>query len=189
MPLRKVVLDANVIIPAALRDTLLRAAEEELYDVYWSEAILDEVQRNLVENGMTTAQGAESLMLTLRAFFPNALVTGYEVLIPILTNHPKDRHVLAAAITINAAAIVTSNRKDFPARALRPFGVVALSPDAFLTDLFHTFPEDMARIVTDQALQLRAPLNTVTNTLNKLILHAPTFATLVRERLIQQGRL
>lgn len=185
MPLRKVILDANVIIPAVLRDTLLRAAEAKLYDVYWSEMILDEVQRNLVGEGMTTAQGARSLVSTLRAFFPDALVTGYEHLVPTLTNHPKDRHVLAAAIRIGASVIVTSNRKDFPSRALSSFGVTALSPDLFLTNLFHASPPDLARIVIEQALQLRAPPTTVADALDKIALHAPTFAALIRERLAQ----
>ncbi len=44
MPSFGVVLDANVLINAGPRDTLLRAAERELYRPYWSEAILDEVQ-------------------------------------------------------------------------------------------------------------------------------------------------
>jgi predicted nucleic acid-binding protein len=47
----RVVLDACVIFSAVLRDTLLRAAEAELYEVLWSEAILEEVRRNLIESG------------------------------------------------------------------------------------------------------------------------------------------
>ncbi len=52
MPTPSVVLDACIIIPASIRDTLLRAAAAGLYRVHWSEAILAEVQRNLYENGM-----------------------------------------------------------------------------------------------------------------------------------------
>jgi hypothetical protein len=49
------VLDANVLLPAPLRDTLLRLAEAELYVPRWSERILDEVAKNLVESGRTDA--------------------------------------------------------------------------------------------------------------------------------------
>ncbi|MFY0580952.1 hypothetical protein ACN28S_47925 [Cystobacter fuscus] len=35
-----VVLDANVLIPFSVRDTLLRAANEGLIQIYWSEEIL-----------------------------------------------------------------------------------------------------------------------------------------------------
>jgi hypothetical protein len=52
-----VILDACVSYPAALRDTLLRAAERDLYTVYWSEGILEEAGRNLIGDGrMTEAQ-------------------------------------------------------------------------------------------------------------------------------------
>jgi PIN domain len=50
----KVVLDANVLYPFSLRDTLLRLAERELYVLAWSERILDEVSRNLVDDGAPT---------------------------------------------------------------------------------------------------------------------------------------
>jgi hypothetical protein len=33
----KVVLDANVLYPFSLRDTLLRAASEGLFQLYWSD--------------------------------------------------------------------------------------------------------------------------------------------------------
>lgn len=44
----KVVLDANVLYPFTLRDTLLRAAARGSYQVHGSEQILEEARRNLV---------------------------------------------------------------------------------------------------------------------------------------------
>ena len=43
-------LDACVLVPAALRDTLLRAADAYLYRALWSEDILTEVARVLVRD-------------------------------------------------------------------------------------------------------------------------------------------
>jgi hypothetical protein len=40
-----------VLYPAALRDMLLRAAENGLYQPRWSALILEEVRRNLIEDG------------------------------------------------------------------------------------------------------------------------------------------
>jgi hypothetical protein len=42
----RVVLDANVLFPFSLRDTLLRAAAAGYFQVYWSTEILDETSRN-----------------------------------------------------------------------------------------------------------------------------------------------
>lgn len=47
-----VVLDACVLFPASLRDTLLRAADADLYRVHLTADILEEVRRNLVKKGM-----------------------------------------------------------------------------------------------------------------------------------------
>jgi hypothetical protein len=43
-----VVLDACVLYPLPLRDTLLRVAQQTLYTPRWSGRILEEVARNLV---------------------------------------------------------------------------------------------------------------------------------------------
>ena len=40
----QVILDANVLFPFTLRDTLLRAAERELYLIGWSGQILEEMR-------------------------------------------------------------------------------------------------------------------------------------------------
>lgn len=45
-----------------------------------------------------------------------------------MTNHVKDRHVLAAAVRAAAAAVVTFNLDDFPDVAVDPFDIEALHP-------------------------------------------------------------
>ncbi len=101
------VLDANVLLPAARRDTLLRAADAGLYQVRWSDDILAEVKRNLVGDWNLAEEQAERLMGVMREAFPDALVTGYATPIDGMPNHPKDRHVLAAAVACRATVIVT----------------------------------------------------------------------------------
>ena len=54
----------------------------------------------------------------MAAYFPDARVTSYEELIGSMTNHPKDRHVLAAAVAGRADMLVTENLKDFPPAAV-----------------------------------------------------------------------
>lgn len=174
------VLDACVLIPAALRDTLLRAAREGLYRSYWSEMILDEVHRNLVKSGMMTPDQASYLTGTLREKFPRALAEGFEPLIPSMTNHPKDRHVVAAAVVAHAQVIVTFNLRDFPATALTPHGIEARHPDTFLTSLANLEPEVMAGVIERQAAALRNPPKTYDEILDNLTGQTPRFATLMR---------
>jgi predicted nucleic acid-binding protein len=137
-----VVLDANVLIPLTLCDTLLGAAEEGLIQIYWSEEILEEVRRNLVEKiGLTEAKATHRVS-TMRQFFPQAMVTGYEQRIASMTNHPKDRHVLAMAAHIGAQTIVTNNLRDFGAEHL-PRSMQAQDADTFLRNLLSQAPAVM----------------------------------------------
>ena len=108
-----VVLDASVLYPLPLRDTLLRIAETELYDAYWSSRILDEVARNLIADGRATEHQARRLITTMNEAFDGDAVPQEAVdrLESAMTNDAKDRHVLAAAVASDAQAIVTLNLK------------------------------------------------------------------------------
>jgi len=114
----------------------------------------------------------------------NALVTDYEPLIPTLTNDEKDRHVLAAAIRAGAQIIVTFNLKDFPNNALSPHEVVALHADVFLTRLHALYPDELDRIIREQAAALRKTARTAGQLLDTLAQHTPGFVRLVRPRLL-----
>jgi predicted nucleic acid-binding protein len=109
----RVVLDANVLFPFSLRDTLLRAAAAGYYQVCWSEEILEEARRNLVGRGTITEEQAHRLLYVMRRAFPEAMVSGHEPLTEAMPNDPKDRHVAAAAVRAAAQVIVTFNLKDF----------------------------------------------------------------------------
>lgn len=176
------VLDACVLFPAVLRDTLLRASDAELYQARWSADILAEVRRTLGKRGKSDDQ-IQHLLNTLLEEFSNAMVSQYEHLIDAMTNDPKDRHVLAAAVAGGAAIIVTDNLRDFPPAALAPFHVVAQSPDEFLMRLFLAHPAVMTQIIVEQAADLHRPQQTPQDVLTKLALHAPIFAGRVREAL------
>src|SRR5262249_13408474 len=128
-------LDASVLVPVSLADTLLRAAAARLYEPVWSDDILVEVERNLVADGLTTEDGARRRINAMREAFPGSVVQGYRGRIADMTNHPDDRHVLAAAVVANSPIIVTSNRRHFPRHALVPHEIEALTPDEFLVRL------------------------------------------------------
>lgn len=180
------VLDADVLIAAGPRDTLLRAFEARLYQAYWSEDILTEVERNLgpllVSHGHSDGvMKARNFVATLRRVFPQALVSGYQAHIPVMTNDPKDRHVAAAAVAAGARCIVTFNLRDYPATALRSHNLVALSPDEFLLDLYGLRPNEPVTILINQGAGLRHP-RTLDETLVALRPQLPRFVAAVEAR-------
>jgi predicted nucleic acid-binding protein len=121
------------LYPFTIHDVLLQAAANGFYQVYWSEVILDEALRNLVEDGRTSEDKAARLVATMRRGFPEAQVRDFESLIPSMRNDEKDRHVVAAAVKAGAQVIVTSNTRDFYDL---PSGIEIQTPDEFLSNLF-----------------------------------------------------
>jgi predicted nucleic acid-binding protein len=132
-----VLLDACVLIPMPLADTLLRIAEApRLYVPKWSQTIMYEVTRNLVEKWKVDPIKAQRREEEIRRHFPEAWVEGFEPFIDVMTNDPKDRHVLAAAVRSHCELIVTYNRRDFPNTALRQFEIEVQGPSTFLRALY-----------------------------------------------------
>ena len=52
-----------------------------------------------------------------------------------MKNHPKDRHVLAAAVKCGADYVVTFNLKDFPSKATDTHKIAVIGPSEFLKRL------------------------------------------------------
>ena len=71
-----------------------------------------------------------------------------------------NRHVLAAAIRVGAAVIVTYNLKDFPAETLARFDIEAQHPDDFLVSLLDQAPGTVCAAVKRQRESLRNPPKT-----------------------------
>ncbi|TMQ11902.1 MAG: PIN domain-containing protein [Deltaproteobacteria bacterium] len=114
-----VLLDANVLFPFSLRDTLLRAAAAGFYQVRWSSQILDEMARNLVSTGTMPEEKAQRLRAIMEREFPEAEVTDYEHLIAAMKNHEKDRHVAAAEPPTQAARSARARWAELRARYIR----------------------------------------------------------------------
>jgi predicted nucleic acid-binding protein len=179
-----VVLDANVLFPFTLRDTLLRAAAAGFYQVRWSAQILDEMARNLVSTGMMTADKATRLRSVMEREFPEAGVKGYEPLIAAMENDEKDRHVVAAAIKAGAQVVTTANLKDF---TRLPDGLEAQSPDEFLCNLFDLDPEEFVALLRAQAEDLVKPPMTFYELLERLARVVPDVVAVVRHHVAASG--
>jgi predicted nucleic acid-binding protein len=175
-----VVLDACVLLPMPLCDTLLRLAEEPaFYLPRCSHETLDEVHRNLLNRWGYTREQADRRILAMQAAFEDAEVTGYEPLVRAMTNHIDDRHVLAAAVHSAAHAIVTDNVKDFPPEALAPYGIELMTADDFLVNQFHLDPDNVIAKLEAQANKKRSTRMDLLQLLETR--GAPNFAQIVSE--------
>ena len=169
------VLDTNVLFPPVLRDTLLYAAAFRLFRPVWSAQTWEELARNLVAKGGLSEPAAVRRMSFMTQAFPYAMAVPPPELIAALKNHPKDRHVLAAAIQSGAGIIVTQNLKDFPAEVVTEHGIAALHADAFLCSLLRTDAERLLRSIHHHAARLRHPPMAASDLLSALSRHAPGF--------------
>lgn len=173
---RPVLLDACVIFPMPLCDTLLRIAEASLYRVHFSEEILAEATRNLVEKGRMNEAKAARYRSQIIATFPEALVDPPDELCNALTNHPGDRHVLAAAIHADAEIIVTENLRHFPVDALARWNIEAKHPDDFLSSLCDEYGEEtLLEIIRQQADDCKKPPQSTLELLVNLEKKQPQF--------------
>jgi predicted nucleic acid-binding protein len=179
-----VMLDANVLVPITLTDTLLHIAEHGMYQPLWSERILDETLSTLKVLHPTKAPLVlERRIARMNNAFPQACVSGWEHLVEGLVGicpDPDDAHVVAAAIFGQAEIIVTSNLKDFPQSLLEPLGMQAISPDDFLLDQLDLNHEFVMESLQTQALNKKRPPLTLMEIAAQLEQLVPKFVAEVR---------
>ena len=154
-----VVYDASVLYPAPLRDFLMWLALADLFKARWTNEIHQEWMRSVLKNrpDLTLTQ-LERTKHLMNSNVRDALITGYEPLIPTLRLPDiNDRHVLAAAIQGRADFIVTFNLKDFPTSLLADYGIEAVHPDEFILDLIDLDSAKVCQAVQKQRKTLKNP--------------------------------
>ena len=130
-----VVLDTNVLVGALIRDMVLSLAGAGFFRPRWSLATMNEFERVLTDLRPDISEIGARQRANIERAFPEGTIPADQALIDTLTlPDPKDRHVLAAAIRIRAAVIVTDNLKDFPPECLSQHEVEAISADSFIAD-------------------------------------------------------
>jgi len=137
-----------------------------------------EVSRTLQERFNLSAQKAAYRENEIRRHFPEAWIDGYEDLIPAMTNHPKDRHVLAAAARAGVQVIVTYNLKDFPPSSLAPYSITAQGPSTFLKNLYDMDPSEVMQMLNAQPDAIGQNMDYL---LSRLQINAPAFVAMIEE--------
>jgi predicted nucleic acid-binding protein len=135
-------LDANILVPARVRDVILTLAEADIYQVHWSPGVLDEMVKHLPDS-MRPDQ-VDALLDAMNRAFPDAnsnAVTTIPAEVSTAIN-AKDQHVVAAAVNTHADVLVTDDetlRDEIDDPAFKPT-LDAQSADVFLTYALDVFP-------------------------------------------------
>ncbi|HUA86548.1 MAG TPA: PIN domain-containing protein [Bryobacteraceae bacterium] len=167
-------LDASVLAPMPVADTLLRlASEPALYSPKWSPDILGELHRTLIKFGYPAAKVNRRIQV-MHDHFPEAMVDGYQLLTSAMTNHPKDRHVLAAAVKCGAHSIISNNKKHFQPESLSSYGLECLTADEFLEHQYHLNPDHVISVLKQQAEDIGQSLASL------LTSHEPSLSKLIK---------
>jgi hypothetical protein len=153
------VLDACVLYPVVLRDLLLTLATLDAFEPRWTDAILDEMTRNVLADhpSIDPARFDARSVGAMRRTFPAASIEGYEHLIDQMDNHPKDRHVAAAAAHVGASALVTFNVRDFDSKLLRQRVITVVTPPQLVGQLVADEPSVVALAVWSMAARKKRP--------------------------------
>jgi len=163
----RALLDTCVLFKPLLCDTLLCIAEEQMFQPLWSEDILDELRRSLLRHGVGKS-GVDHRIEQMSLHFSGAMVTGHHSLVEVMTNHPKDRHVLAAAVRGRADVIVTETTRDFPDASVAPYDIEVAHQDSFLLDQLDLDRSAVRRALDRQVSRYRRESRTVDELLGAL---------------------
>lgn len=163
------VIDSCVIFGMPLCDTILRAAEQNLYRIVLSQKILEDATRNMVIKGRLKPDRKQYYQQQILNAFPDRFVEAPPNLTEAMTNAESDRHVTATAIASQASYIVTFNLKDFPITSLVKYDLEAIHPDRFLELLCDRWGEKrLYRLICQQSNALQNPPISPELLLNKL---------------------
>jgi hypothetical protein len=97
-----------------------------------------------------------------------------------MTNHRGDRHVLALAVHVGAAVVVTHNLKHFNVKDCEPVGVQAQPPDVFLEHLVSLNKAEMLEVITEMASRMKNPPISFADLLSRLERGLPSTVAALR---------
>lgn len=116
-----VICDACVLYPFHLRNILVQASVDGLYEARWTDEIHDEWIRSLLADiPAIPPERLENTRRLMEMALPNARIDGYQHYIDKLAlPDPDDRHVVAAALEANAINLARQGRNGDALKAWR----------------------------------------------------------------------
>lgn len=151
----RAVLDSDVIVSRALHELMGRVGSDaRLINLVWSEELLAEAKRVLIENKPVPEHVADRWVGYMRENFPDGCVdiklVDPSIDLSAMTKDPDDEHVCALALAGAASYLFTFDRGYLRA-ALASEKVRVVSPDVFLSEMIEQEPEALMRVIEKQA--------------------------------------
>ncbi len=181
MKRQRVVLDACVLYPPALRDFLLTVAALDGFVPIWSDVILDEVERNVLEDNPTidpTVFRTHTLASMTRVFPHAAVAPAAEREFDVTGVHEGDRHVALTAIASQANAILTINQRHFPKTSLQRHRIAILTLGDLTQSVIDADPLLVPVALDQLSRRWRSPSHTVSEIIDLLAKHPTMQGTL-----------
>lgn len=154
--------DTATLYPVSLADLVLRLAELGMFELLWSDHLLGEVERVLVQYKGLAAEQAAYFCACIRRAFPEGRVAPDEYLSLVASRSgpdPDDHVHSAAAVAGRATVVLSADKKGYPPADIAP--ARRRDPDAFLTELLRRYPHDVVGTVDAMGAALREPLTRV----------------------------
>lgn len=157
----KYLLDTDVLIPFYSKDFFLELGSRGL-PIRWSRSIEAEFSRVWARLYPDRPDHAADILEVMRSVVPDwRAPEPRKILQAVQLPDPGDRHVVAAAVGVGAAVIVTRNVRDFPEAALSPLGLEAHTPDQVLCDLLDEHPDLIIAAGAAMRARLKRPPQTI----------------------------
>jgi predicted nucleic acid-binding protein len=149
------VLDTDILFSRVLHDLFGRLALQlRRFGLLWSDELLAEAKRKLIEEKALSSAVAERWVGLLAENFPVGRVEIADALdrldFTALTADPGDHHVCALAVAGNADYLITRDQGYLP-DGLRRHGVEVVAPDDLLCRLLDDQPQSVLDVLELQA--------------------------------------
>jgi len=187
--LENVFIDTSELFPFTIMDLLLTLSEDLLFTWVWTDELLDEWERVIVEHGHRTPESARSVSAAVRGFFAEQRITPdlYRTRITDdLSPGPTDRVHAAACVFGSVNILLTKNAKHFQARRLAEAGVQVMNADDYLCILFERHPDQVAESIRRAAAAKTDPVVTVDDMIEQ-VSHAGAHRFAIKMRTYRSG--
>lgn len=184
---RRVFIDTSELYPFTIMDVLLTLSENLLFTWVWTDELLDEWERVIVEDKQRTPESARSVTDAVRSWFATSRIDPADYRGKVtddLSPDPDDRIHVAACLDGRADVLLTRNTKDFAVDKLAAAGVRVMTADDFLVALLRRRPTAVHEAFVATAAARTRPPVTACELIDRVDrAGAPRFTARMRRRL------